>query len=489
MNTVQRIFKNAAALFVAQGFTLASQVVIALLIANRMGDDEFGRYSSALAYMLFFLFGTSLGYTTVVIREVSRAKELAGKYYGNVIATRLFLMGVGYIILVCVVHFLGDSLGLVPDTRFFIYILSLYTASILLGDIHRAIFRAFEKMEYETLTVIIREVLRTGLGTIVILVYEDLRLLVLVFLIPGILDLLISMYLCRRSFTKPRLEIDWGFQWQTLKIAIPIGMLTVFGVINARADTAMLTAWEDQEVVGWYNAAIMFSFGLKPLQLMFMNALLPLASIYYVSSKDMLKILYEKAVKMMVIIGLPMAIGLTMLADRFILFLFGADFEKADVALQILAWDIFLVYLGGPLAQILVAMNRQNQMALVVPAGAALNVVMNCILIPEYSYKGAAIATIISGVTIGIAYFYLVSKHLTILPVHKILISPLIAGATMAGFIYLCGDLNLAIIIIASVVIYFAMLYVARGISKDDIEMIKQLRKSPSSGALSDGGG
>ncbi|NQT71778.1 MAG: flippase [Chloroflexi bacterium] len=484
MNTIQRVFKNTAALFIAQGFTLASQMVIAILIANRMGDDEFGGYSAALAYMLFFLYGTSLGYTTVVIREVSRNKSLAGKYYGNVIAARLLLMGIGYIILVLIVHLLGDSLGLVPDTKFFIYFLALYAASILIGDIHRAIFRAFEKMEYETLTVIIREALRTGLGTIAIVVYEDLRLLVVAFLIPGFLDLLISMYLCRKNFTKPRLEIDWKFQWQTLKIAVPLGMLTVFGVINARADTVMLTAWEDREVVGWYNAAVMFSFGLKPLQLMFMNALLPLASVYYISSRDMLKILYEKAMKIMIIIGLPMAVGLTMLADRFILLLFGTEFEKADIALQILAWDIFLVYMGGPMAQILVAMNRQNQMAKMVAAGAALNVAVNFVLIPHYSYTGAAVATLISGVAIGAVYFYLVSKHLTLLPIHKLLIPPLIAGTAMAGFIHLCRDLNLIIIIVCSVVIYFAMLYVARGVSKDDIEMIKQLRQRPVSPQL-----
>ena len=492
MNTVQRIFKNTAALLAAQGFMLGSQVVIALLIGRQFGaegDDQYGKFATALAYALFFNFGTSLGYTTVVIREVSRAKELAGKYYGNVIAARLFLMGIGYAILVLVVHFFGDGIGLDSDVRFLIYFLALYTASILIGDINRAIFRAFEKMEYETITLIIREALRTSLGLIAILVYEDLRLLAVAFLLPGFLDVIISMLLCRKNFIKPRLEVDWRFQWQTIKLALPIAMLTIFGVINARADTVMLADWEGEEVVGWYNAAVMFAFGLKPLQLMFMSALLPLASVYYISSKDMLKILYEKAVKIMVILGLPMAIGLCMLADRFILLLWGTEFEKSGIVLQILAWDIFLVYLGGPLGQILVAMNRQKQMALVIPAGAALNVAMNAILIPHYSYKGAAIATLISGVAIGIAYFYLVSKHLTILPVHKILISPLIAGATMAGFIHLCGDLNLAIIIIGSVVIYFVMLYVARGISKEDIEMIKQLRKRPSSGASSDSGG
>ena len=214
MNTVQRIFKNTAALLAAQGFMLGSQVVIALLIGRQFGaegDDQYGKFATALAYALFFNFGTSLGYTTVVIREVSRAKELAGKYYGNVLAARLFLMGIGYAILVLVVHFFGDGIGLDSDVRFLIYFLALYTASILIGDINRAIFRAFEKMEYETITVIIREALRTSLGLIAILVYEDLRLLAVAFLLPGFLDVIISMLLCRKNFIKPRLEVDWRF--------------------------------------------------------------------------------------------------------------------------------------------------------------------------------------------------------------------------------------------------------------------------------------
>ena len=118
-------------------------------------------------------------------------------------------------------------------------------------------------------------------------------------------------------------------------------------------------------VVGWYNAAYQLVIGLKPIPRLFMNALFPLMSSYFASSNESFKVAYEKSFKYLLILGLPLAVGITLLADRFILLFYGQQFYPSIIALQILAWDILLVFLYTCLGTILVTSDKQNQMAVI----------------------------------------------------------------------------------------------------------------------------
>jgi O-antigen/teichoic acid export membrane protein len=254
-------------------------------------------------------------------------------------------------------------------------------------------------------------------------------------------------------------------------------MLSIFGIIYIRIDTVMLSIMKGDEVVGWYNAAYNLVLGLKPIPALFLSAIFPLMAGYFVYSMTSLKMAYEKASKFLLIIGLPLAVGVTLLAHRFIPFLYGDQFNPSIIVLQILAWDLLLIFLYGPLGNVLVSINKQNQMATVAGMSAFLNIILNLILIPPLSYVGAAIATIITEVTLFMVYLYLVSKHLHTFFMHKIIMRPAIASLAMGFFIYLFTSLNFILVIILSVIIYFIILYSIGGISHEDIDLFRQVFK------------
>lgn len=477
MNTVQRIAKNTAALFAAQAVIAILGLVLSILIARTLGDVQFGQYTFALAFTALFGVFIDLGYSTLLIREVARDKSLAGKYFGNVAAIRLILSIIVFVAMVATINLMNYPV----DTKFLVYLFGIYLILGSFASICWVTFRAFEKMEYELVTVIIREVVRVGLGIAVLLMGYGLREVALVFIFSGMLDLLVSFFICGKKFVKPRIEVDWNFWKKTIKIAVPLGLLSVFGLIYVRIDTVMLSTMKGAAVVGWYNAAYNLVLGLKPFPQWFLNALFPLTSALFISSKASLKFACEKAFKYLFTVGLPMAVGIMMLASRFILLFYGQAFENSIIALQILAWDVLLMFMYMPVAFILVSMNKQNKMAIVAGITALINVILNLILIPHFSYVGAASATIISEIVLFGVYFYLVSNYLTRLPLHKLIISPLIACAVMAVFIHLCSGINLAALVIVAAVIYFVVLYLAKGISREDINLLKQVVRSPKS--------
>jgi O-antigen/teichoic acid export membrane protein len=475
MNTVQRIAKNTAALFAAQFVVAILGLVLSIFIARNLGDVIFGKYSFALAFVAIFAVFSDLGYNTLLIREVARDKSQASKYLNNVISMRALLSLVLFALIAVTINLMGYP----ADTKNVVYLFGIYTLLVSFSAVFKVTFRAFERMEYEAGITIFANITRVSLGLLVLFLGYGLIELAFVFLFSGVLDFLFGFLVCERRFVKPKIELDFDFWKNTIKIALPMGMLSLFALIYIRIDTIMLSMMKGDAVVGWYNAAYNLVLAFTPIPQLFMNALFPLVSSYYVSSKDSLKIAYEKSFKYLFILGLPLAVGITLLAERFILLFYGEQFYPSIIALQILAWDILLIFSYMCFAFILVSIDKQNQMAVIAGCAAFINVILNLFLIPSFSYVGAAIATIVTETILITLYFILISRSFYKLPISKILIRPLIACSIMGFFICYFININLILLILLAVLIYFASLYFVKGFSKEDFDLLRQALRYP----------
>ncbi|MCK4732280.1 MAG: flippase, partial [Methanophagales archaeon] len=376
MNTIQRIAKNTAALFAAQFVVALLSLVLTIFIARSLGDVIFGKYSFALAFTAIFAVFSDLGYNTLLIRDVARDKSQASKYLNNILCMRALLSLVIFALIVITINLMGYP----ADTKNVVYLFGIYTLIGSFSAVFKVTFRAFEKMEYEAGITILANLIRVSLGLLVLFLGYGLIELALVFLFSGIFEVLFSFLVCERRFVKPKLEFDFDFWKSTIKVALPLSMLSIFGLIYVRIDTIMLSMMEGDAFVGWYNAAYNLVLGFKPIPRLFLYSLFPLMARHFVSSKDSLKIIYEKSFKYLFILGLPLALGITVLADRFIILFYGEQFYPSIIALQILAWDVLLIFLLSPLGTLLVSINRQNEMAILLGITALVNVILNLIL-------------------------------------------------------------------------------------------------------------
>ena len=471
MNIIQKIAKNTSALFVSQFIVSILSIILSISVARNLGDVLFGKYSFALAFVAFYAVFSNLGYNTLLIRDVARDTSQASKYLSNILSIRALLSLVIFSLIVLTINVMGYP----ADTKNVVYIFGIYTLLISLSDVFKVTFRAFQKMEYEASITIIFNMVRVSLGLLVLFLGYGLMVLALVFLFSGVFDFLFSFLACERKFVKSRTELDLYFLKSTIKIAVPIGMLSIFALIYARIDMIMLSVMKGDVVVGWYAAASNLTYGFKPIPHLFMSALFPLMSYYYASSKNLLKKSYEKSFKYLLILGLPLAVGISLLADKIILFFYGQQFSNSIIALQILSWDILLIFLYACSAFLLISMDKQNQMAIVAGCTALINVILNLFLIPSYSYVGAAMATISAEGFLLISYIYLNSRHLHTIPIHKMIIKPSIACGAMGLFIYQVNGINLFLQIIIAIILYFVILYLLKGFSDEDVSLFRKL--------------
>ena len=79
----RRVAKNSAVLFLAQAYSTLTLFVYIPLLTRYLGQDGYGRYSYAYAFVGLFQVVAILGIHEIFIRETARKKEEAGLYFGN----------------------------------------------------------------------------------------------------------------------------------------------------------------------------------------------------------------------------------------------------------------------------------------------------------------------------------------------------------------------------------------------------------------------
>lgn len=479
MSTIRRIAKNTAVLFAAHIGIALLGLLLSIIIARKLGDVTFGKYSFTVAFIALFAV-LPLGFDTLLARNVARDKSLAPKYLGNLVIIKAILSLVIFGLIALIINLMDYP----HDTTIAVLIFGIYVVFTALANTFKMAFQAYERMELTALVTIARQLLIVSLGLAAIFLGYGLITIASIFAIASMLDLILSFSICGKKLAKPKIEIDIDFWKKAARVALPLTFVPLAAIIYTRVDMVMLSAMKGDAVVGWYGAAYSLVLALQFIPTVFLTALSPLMAQFFVSSQDSLKAVYEKSIRYLFIIGLPIAAGATLLAHRVIPLFFGSQFADSITALQILAWDILLFFLYRPLLYVLFNMDKEKQLAAVAGACAVMNVLLNLALIPSLSYVGAGIATIATETILLGAYFYLVSKYLYRLPMRKTVAKPLIACAIMAVFVYFCSGINLAALIVSAAVLYFVMLYLLKEFSQEDIDLLKQAIRIPKFGAF-----
>lgn len=471
MSKIKKILKNITALYLAKFLSLFFGLILSIMIARILGDESFGQYSFIIAFTSIFAILSGLGYDMLIVKELARNKNKTNKYLGNVITIRFLLsiiIFISFIIITCIFK-------LPTEIKSILYLFGAYNFLIYFAKIFQAVFQAYEKMEYILFINIIIHSIRAASGIFILLNGFGLFILGLVFLFSGIFEVLLSFIICYKKFSRPKIEFNYKFMKKSLKVAIPIGLTSIFSIIFIKIDTLMLTLFKSDAVVGWYNAAYNLTINFTFFPNLFMEALFPSIALFFITSKESLKIAFEKSFKYLFIIGLPLTTGITLLSDKIILIIYGEQFFNSIIALQILSWDILLIFLYRCMYYLLISAEKQNKITLISGFCVFFNIGLNIILIPSFSYIGAGIATIFTESIILISFFYLIRKNIFQIQLKNILIKPILANFMMGFIIYQLDNYNIFLVIILSIFVYFIFLYLIRGISKDDIQIIKEI--------------
>lgn len=473
LKPAKRIAKNTIALAVGEVASKILSLLLIVYIARYLGDAGLGKYSFALAFTGLFAVMTNAGFDTIIVRDVSRDQTKVNTLISNVIAMRS-----GLSLITVILIFLAINLLSYPSsTKMVVYLFGLSVIFTSCSGIYGSVFRAFEQMEYAALVLTGERIFTCLLGILVLLLGYGLFQLAAVVLAGSMVSLLLSFTFASYNFVKPKIAFDFGI-WKYLLIeSLPFMLIGIFVTIYFQIDTVMLEMMKGDAVVGWYNAAYRMTSALGFIPAAFIASVFPMMARSYISAKDSLKKASEKSFKLLLTIALPIAFATTILADKLIWTLYATEFTASIIALKILIWAEVFVFLNSVTGTIMVSTNKQLSITYITAFTAILNVTLNLLLIPYYSYIGASIATVASEFTMFALGVYIVREYFSDFSVFKTGIKPIIASVCMSIFLLYFNHLSLVIVALEGMLIYFLALYGIKGIDAEDIKMVKDIFK------------
>lgn len=475
MNTIQRIAKNTLFLSASSVIGFVSSFFFLMYSTRYLGSEKYGILSFAIAFASITIFMADIGIASVIVRDVARDKERTQKYFGNSVLLKIILA----IITLVSTAAIGFVLNYPSSTMQIVLLITLSLIAVSFYGIVSSIISAYEVMEYISLGSIIFNLSMLIFALLAIHLGVDVYGFSYVYLISSIISLGYYAFIALKKIPQPKWDIDLSLWKYMIKEAIPFGLSSVFIRIYYYIDTVMISLMisNSNEAMGWYNAAYRMVLVLSFIPVTFLGAIYPIMSNYYVTSDKNLGFIFERSFKYLMALAIPIGVGTIILGDQLIFLIYGPEFEASAIALKILVWSEVLIFLNSVFGNLFNSINRQAIVAKQTMLAAALNIIINIIVIPEYSYVGASAATVATQIFSFSFLLYFACKEGYPLPKNMIihLSKILFACFVMTIFIKQFNELPLLLLIFLAAIAYLIIIFFTGVTDKTDIQMARQL--------------
>lgn len=174
--------------------------------------------------------------------------------------------------------------------------------------------------------------------------------------------------------------------------------------IYTNLDNVMLGVMKNNTEVGYYTAAVKIKNVLVSVVTSLGAVLLPRSSYYWEhGDKDKFFHITKKAMNFVVLLSVPLCVYFILYAREGVYFLSGDAYKGAIIPMQIIMPTVLLIGMTNVMGiQMLVPMGDEKKVLYSEIAGAAVDLVINLILIPKLNSAGAAIGTLVAELIVWI---------------------------------------------------------------------------------------
>lgn len=361
-----------------------------VLLPDGIGAVNF--LQSIISYIVLL---TSLGIPMYAVREVAKYRDDMARR--NIVTVEITLLSFllclgGYV----VVWILGECVPRIHSQLALFYILSLTILFTGLGV--NWFFQAIEDFKFITVRAVIFRLLAAVALFVFVKTKDDLLIYAFVTVGSTVGNNIINfIHLHKYIIIK---QIPWNSLHivRHLKPSLHIFVLNLITSIYLNLNTVMLGFMQGDKAVGFYTAGNKISHIVLSVVSSLGVVLLPRCA-NLVENKRMneFAIVTKKSYHLVLALSLPFTLGLIFLAFPIVVIFGGLEFADST---SVLAWTapiIIFVGLSNVFGiQILYPLGKENLVIWSTIGGAIFNFILNWLLIPCFSYTGAAISTFIA---------------------------------------------------------------------------------------------
>jgi O-antigen/teichoic acid export membrane protein len=402
-------------------------------LARVLGPVSFGNVEFALAVIFIFSLLIDLGLGIYGAREIAKDRVFIPSITQRVVSTRCWLTLItlgGLVLFVSVMRLPWEIRWLL-----LLFGLTLIPMPLLL----QWVFQGLDWMHWVSAAQVVRY------GTFSLLVLLLVQSMAQLWTIP--FAELTAITACvgfnlgayHHHFGPLRLRLLPRLDRQLITEVLPIGVSQLMWAAKFFFATVFLGLFAHEEDVGQFSAALRIIVALHTFIALYFYNLLPSISQYSKESKSLLPSLVGGAIRLSSWLTLLGCMLGTMSAKTVIQLIYGADYGRATIVLQLLLWMLGVTLWGVHYRCVLIGSGFQKLELLSAAIGAGLNIPLLVLLYSQFGLAGAASAMLVAGlVTEGLAYYF-VQRYIAPIGTWRPLQQSGMVGLALALSLYVMG--------------------------------------------------
>jgi O-antigen/teichoic acid export membrane protein len=460
-----RAVSNSVFILAARTISRVISLVVVIVLANALGDSNYGRYTTLVAYSGLVAVIGDLGFQSLYTREAARNRSLLGDYLGTLIVFRVVLAATASIVFALA---LGLGAGL---TSLILPGCALLVATAY-ASLLRNTFYSVGRAEFDALAIIAETLIQAALIVFGSRLHAGVAYYVWAYAASFTFTIIYSLVVIqvfRLGRIRLALDVDLIRRW--LPLAIPFALTFFLTNVYFRAGVLILQQFRSFAEVGWYTLAYKPFEALQFVPLAIQTVVYPLLSVYYVSNAERLDIAYKRFFKVLVLLGWPLTVGTFVLVHPINqIFNRSGAFGQSEPALRVLAFGIVFLFANSAFYAMLNAMNRQGLNAWATALAAVINIALNLAFIPFFGYLAASVMTVLTEAALCVFGWWFVQwkrpdLHLPVIQLSWRIVA---AGLIMAMALYPIRRYSLFLTAPAGFLVYAAAIVFLRAIEPEE---------------------
>ena len=457
-----RAVSNSLFVLAARTVSRVISLVVVIVLANALGDSDYGRYTTLVIYSGLVSVVADLGFSPLYTREAARNREALGAYLGTLLIFKLALSAASVVVFAIALG-LGAGLPSLILPGATLLITTSYATQV------RNTFYAVGRAEFDAIALLVEIVIQGGLIFLGAKTHAGVGYFVWAYAASYAFTIVYSLAVIRvfhLGSVRPGLDVGLIRRWWPLALAFALTSFLTNLYFNA--DVVILQHVRSFAEVGWYRFAYKPFEATQFVPLAIQTVVYPILGVYFVSSLDRLKLAYARFFKVLVLLGWPLTIGTFVLVHP-IGRLFRL-FPQSEPSLRILAFAIVFLFANSAFYAMLNATNRQHLNAWATGLAAAINIGLNLVFIPLYGYLAASTTTVITEASLCALGWWFVQRQRPELRLNVPAVAWKIAlaGLVMGAVLYPLRSFSIFLSAPVGFLVYAAALYILRAIEPEE---------------------
>ncbi len=458
-----------------------------------LGEDNYGRYSLAVAPITIFILFRDFGINSAIVKYIAQYRsENRVSEIRNILASAMLFELFSGVFFFILCFLLADFLAVAyhrPEIKSLIEIASITVLTGSLITAAQSTFTGFERMEFYSLILICQSVIKTLLSIfLVFLGYGTFGAIlgyVIAFVATGVLAASIFLLFFHRSSkgtSSNRLELGRPLI-SMLKYGLPLYISSILAGFLSAFLNFIAPIYCGDDVYGNYAMAVNFAVLITFFSVPIITVLFPAFSKFsYEREPETLKIMFKSSIKYAALIIIPVTTAIMALSEPLVFTLL-PEYGSTPLFLVLIAANSLYVGVGSlSLGNLLIGQGKTKIVMLLNLITVSIGAPLGLFLISSFRIVGLIVTTLVAGVPSLMIMLKWVKKHFDVsvdwATSAKIFLASGVAGAiayVVASLLSYSAWIELAAGGIIFLAAYMIVLSLIGAIDKDDIRNLEEM--------------